>query len=223
MCARLDTTGLLADVTYAILFGDVEVGHERAHLYRRAEGGYWMASDLDLTWPLPHELYVEINAEANWHVGSLDVRLSGSVRRDATYRIEGSGTWRATIQTDEATVERLVPFGPETHVEFNSVWLSTLALNRLQLAPGQTRDVAVVRIEMPSLEPVPAQRRYECIGPDHVTTPAGKRDALHYVVSGVHHLWADSRGIVVATQYTAMDLRYDVRLLKYHWLGQDAD
>lgn len=223
MCARLDTTGLLADVTYAILFGDGEAGHERALLYRRAEGGYWMTSDLDLTWPFPHALYVEINAGADWRVESLDVRLSGSVRRDATYRIEDSGTWRATIQTDEATVERLVPFGPETLVEFNSVWLRTLALNRLRLAPGQARDAAVVRIEMPSLEPVPAQRKYKCIGPGRVTTPAGKQDALHYVVSGRHHLWADSRGIVVAAQYTTNNLRYDVRRFKYRWLEQDAD
>jgi hypothetical protein len=178
MCARLDTTGLLADATYAFFFGDKEAGHERALLYRRAEGGYWMTSDLEMTGPFPHALYVEINAGADWHMESLNVRLSGSVRRDATYRIEGSGTWRATIQTDEATVERVVPFGLKTLVEFNSVWLSTLALNRLQLAPGQARDVAVVRIEMPSLEPVPAQRRYECIGPDRVTTPAGKRASL---------------------------------------------
>jgi len=222
MCAKLDTTGLLADVTYAILLGDGEAGHERTHLYRRTEGGYWMTSDLDLTRHFPHALYVEINAGADWRVESLDVRLSGSVRRDATYRIEGSSACRATIQTDEATVERQVSFGRETLVEFNSVWLHTLALNRLRLAPGQTRDVDVIRIEIPSLEPVPAQRKYKCLGPGHITTPAGKRDALHYV-SGRHHLWADSRGIVVAAQYTENDLRYDVKLLKYHWLGQDAD
>ena len=219
MCARLDTTGLLADITYVILLDDVEVGHERAHLYRRAEGGYWMTSNLDTTGPFPHALYVEINAGADWHVESLDARLSGSVRRDAAYRIEDSGAWRATIQTDEATVERLVPFGPEI-LEFNSVWLRTLALNRLELVPGQARDVTVVRIEMPSLEPVRAQRKYKCIGPGRVTTPAGKQDALHYVVSGRRHLWADSRGIVVAAQYTTNNLRYDVRRSKYHWLGQ---
>jgi hypothetical protein len=218
MCAKLDTTGLLADVTYAILFGDREAGHERAYLYRRAEGGYWMTSALDLTWPFPRALYVEVNAGPDWHVESLNVRLSGSAHRDATYRMEGSGAWRATIQTDEATVERQVPVGPKI-LEFNSVWLSTLALNRLRLAPGQARDVDVVWIEMPSLEPVPTQRRYECMGPDQVTTPAGKQDALHYVVSGSHHMWANLRGIIMAGQYTENDLRYDVRLLKYRWLG----
>jgi len=218
MCAKLDTTGLLADVTYTILLDDGEAGHERAHLYRRAQGGYWMTSAIGMTRPVPYDLYIEISAGADWHVESLDVRLSGSVWRDATYRIEGSGAWRATIQTDEATIERQVPFGPEI-LEFNSVWLSTLTLAQLDLAPGQARDVDVIRIEMPSLEPVAAQRKYEYIGPGHVTTPAGKRDALHYVVSGTHHLWADSRGIVVAAQYTENDLQYDVKLLKYHWLG----
>ena len=223
MCAKLDTTGLLADATYAILLGDEEVGRERAHLYRRAKGGYWMTSDLDVTGPFPHALYVEINAGADWRVESLDVRLSGNVRRDATCRIEGGSTCHVTIQTDEATVERRVLFGPDTLMEFNSVWLRTLTLNRLRLAPGQARDVAVVRIEMPSLEPVPAQRKYKRLGPGRITTPMGELDALHYVVSGRHHLWADSRGSVVATQYTENNLRYDVKLLKHHWLGQDAD
>ncbi len=222
MCAKLDTTGLLADVTYVILFDGEEAGHERAHLYRRAQGGYWMTSAIGMTRPVPHDLYIEISAGADWRVESLDVRLSGSVRRDATYRAESNGDWHATIQTDEATIERQVSLGPRA-LEFNSVWLGTITLAQLHLAPGQARDVDVIRIEMPSLEPVPAQRRYECIGPGHVTTPVGKQDALHYVVSGAHHVWADSRGIVVATQYMENSLRYDVKRLKYHWLGQNAD
>jgi hypothetical protein len=212
MCARLDTTGLLAEVTYGISRGDTEVGRERCCLYRRAGGGHWMTSQLELTRPLLHEQYVEIHAGENWRVESLNVRLSGHVRRDATYVTDGD-VWRATIQTDEATVEHPVPFTTETLIEFDSVWLCVVALNRLQLSPGQSREVDVIRIESPSLEPVRARSRYTCISQERITTPAGKKNATHFAC-GEYHLWADSHGIIVATHNAVSR-----SLVEYHWLG----
>lgn len=217
MCAKLDTTGLLADVAYTLFQGEAQTGRERCRLYRRADGGYWMTTDLDQSWPFPHTLYVEIRAQADWRVESLQVRLANSLRRDASHRAD-SLTWRATIQTDEATVERAVPFGLEVLVEFDPVWLNTLAINRLELAPGQSREVDVIRVELPLLEPVPGRLRYESIGPELITTPAGEWDATHYVVSGAEHLWADSRGIILATWQEIDGTLRGHELQEYHWL-----
>lgn len=209
MCARLDTTGLLADVTYAIVHGDAnadkDAGRERGRLYRRVDGGYWMTSDLDLTLPFPRTLYIELHAGADWRVESLRMRLSGNDQRDATHQVDGL-TWRATIQTDEATIERAIPFAPGMHVDFDSVWSAAFALNRLKLAPGQTREVDAIRIELPSLEPVSERWRFHCVGPEHIITPASEFDAMHYV-SDVYHWWADSRGIIVAADgYRLLEL-----------------
>ena len=214
MCAKLDTTGLLIDVTYAILRGDTgaEAGRERCRQYRRVGGGHWMTSELVLTRPLPLEQYVEIHAGTDWHIESVVVRWSGSLQRDATHIAEGD-VWRATIQTDQATVERQVPLGRETLVELDSAWHYTIALERLQLSPGQSREMDVIRIESPSLEPVRARLRYKCIGPERITTPAGKRNAVH-VVCGTDHVWADSRGIILATHNAVSR-----SLLEYHAFG----
>jgi hypothetical protein len=212
MCARLDTTGLLADVMYAILRGDAQVGRERCCLYRHASGGHWMTSEVELTRPFPLHQYVEIQAGADWRIESVSMRLSGHVQRDATHIADG-GTWRATIQSDEATVERTVPFTRETRVEFDAVWACAIAIHRLPLTPGQSREVDVIRIQPASLEPMPARWRYGCIGPERITTPAGKKNATHFVC-GEYHLWADSRGIIVATHNAVSR-----SLLEYHWLG----
>ncbi len=213
MCARLDTTGLQAETTYAILRGDAQVGREQCRLYRRADGGHWMTSQIELTRPLPLEQYVEIHAGADWHVESLSVRLSGSVQRDATHRADGRA-WRATIQTDEATVERQVPMESDILIEFESAWCYAIALNRLQLAARQSREVNVIRVESPLLEPALARLRYRCVGPERITTPAGKKNATH-LVCGEQHVWADSHGIVVATHNAASR-----SLLEYRWLGE---
>ncbi len=218
MCAKLDTTGLLADVTYAIFHGDDAADREHCCLYRRADGGYWMTAERDLTWPRPTTLYAEIRAGADWRIESLVVRLSGGLQRDASHRAEGA-LWRATIQSDEATIERTVPFEPEMQIDFDSIWLEAITLNRLKLVPGQAREVDVIKVELPWLEPAPTRRRYECVGLEHVTTLAGDVDAMHYVVSGAHHVWADSRGIVVATQQMTDRLPHGRKLLEYHWLG----
>jgi hypothetical protein len=111
MCARLDTTGLLADVTYAVLHGNVDAGRERCRLYRRAEGGYWLTCELDWTSPISRSLYTEAHLTVDWLVESLNIRSFGQEHRDASYYIEGLA-WRATIQTDETTIERTV-LGPE--------------------------------------------------------------------------------------------------------------
>jgi hypothetical protein len=218
MCAKLDTTGLSAEITYTILHDDAVAGREHGRLYRRADGGYWMTDELDWSRPFPRALYVEIRARSDWRIESLDARLSGREQRDASQRAD-KGFWRATIQTDDAAFERVVPFKPETQVDFISVWLKTLMINRLRLAPAQSRDLDGILVQLPSLEPVPAHLRCECIGPEHITTPAGDWDTLHCVVAGARHIWTDSRGIVVATRQTLDGQPYSHRLAEYHWLG----
>ena len=218
MCARFDTTGLVADVIYTIYYRDAAAAHERCCLYRRADGGYWITADLDSTGFQPVAQYVEIHAGPDWRIESLDIRLSGSVRRDATHRADGL-TWRATIQTDEATIEQAIHVGPDTHVDFDTVWLKAITFNRLKLAPGQVSEVDVVQIQSPSLEPVLARQRYECIGPQRITTPMGDMDTVHYVASDDDHVWTDSRGIVVAARRVVNGLPHSHRLLEYHWLG----
>ena len=78
----------------------------------------------------------------------------------------------------------------------------------------------VIRLELPLLEPVPGRLRYESNGPERVTTPAGEWDATHYVVSGVRHLWADSRGIILAMRQRMDETLRSHELQEYHWLGQ---
>jgi hypothetical protein len=224
MCARLDVTGLLADLVYAHFHGDadVEAGREQCRLYRRADGGYWGTATLDLVSPLPRKRYVEVRAGEDWRIESLLVRLPSDAQhmRDASYHVEG-GVWRGTIQTDEATVEREVPFGPEMLVEVDSVWLDTLAVNYLKLASGQSRNVDVIQLDPPLLEPVPGGLRYECVGPEYITTPAGKWDAVHHVISGTRHLWTDARGIVLATRRMVEGEEHRLYPIEYHWLGED--
>ena len=213
MCARLDTTGLLADVTYAVLRGQTEAGRERLRLYRRADGGAWMTMDGDWTVPqpgAPRALYVEAHAGADWGIESLVMRLSGPEQRDASFRFDGV-LWQGAIQTGQATLDRAVPFRPDMLVIFDSIASAMLAFRRLALAERQERTVDVIRIDLSSLEPVPTRQQFECIGREAVTTMAGNFDAIHYF-SSARHWWADSRGMLVAaTGY---------RLLEYHWLGQ---
>ena len=219
MCARLDTTGLLADVTYAVLHGQTEAGRERLRLYRRADGGVWMTMDGDWTAHQPgepapgvpalHAMYVEAHAGADWGIESLVMRLSGPEQRDAAFHFDGV-LWRGAIQTDQATLDRAVPFRPDMLVIFDSIASATLAFHRLALAERQRLTIDVIRMDLSSLEPVPTRLPFECIGREPITTAVGKVEALHYF-AGTRHWWADSRGMLVAaTGY---------QLLEYHWLG----
>ena len=209
MCARLDNTGLLADVTYAVLRGQAEAGRERCYLHRRADSGYWITSDLDLTLPAVQTVHLQIHVASDWRIESLQVRWLSDPPRDATYQAAGS-TWKATIVTHTTTIERSLAFGPDTLVDFDSVCSAMLAVNQLKLAPDQKRQVDTIRIEWPRLEPVPSQKQIERQGTERATTPAGQFEAVRYRW-GTRHLWVDVQGIIVATD--------NYRLVEYHWLG----
>ena len=212
MCAKLDTTGLLADVTYAVLHGNADAGRERCRLYRRAVSGYWLTCELDLTSPISRSLYIEAHLTVDWLVESLNIRSFGQEHREASYYIEGLA-WRATIQTDETTIERAVPVGPEALVDFDPIGGVMLALWRIQLQERQTQTIDTLRIEQPSLEPVRAQQQFECIGREFVKTSAGDFDAMHYFANA-RHWWTDSHGIIVAAS--------GYQLLEYHWLESNG-
>lgn len=208
MCARLDTTGLLADVAYAIMHGNAEAGREHCRLYRRAESGYWLTCEIDWTWPDEHSQYVEAHVTADWRVESLNIRSFGQEQRDASYRIEGK-TWRITIQAGETTIERAIPCEAEQLIDLDSIGIMLLALRRLKLQAQQTLTADTLWIERPSLEPARARQQFECIGQESIKTAAGDFDALHYFARA-KHWWADSRGIVVAAS--------GYQLIEYHWL-----
>ncbi len=221
MCAKLDNTGLVADTTYAIFQDEAAAGRERYHLYRTAEGGYWMTAEIDLAWPALHHEYLEMRVAGNWEPKSLLVRLSGELERDAEYHAEDS-LWRAVIQAQDATEERTVPWTSSSCVETTSAGFYAATLNRLQFAPGALSasvDLAAVSIRLPSLEPVQAQHRYAYLGQETQTTPAGDWLATHFVTRRTDHLWADAHGIVVAARRSIAGRLHDYKLLEYHWLG----
>jgi len=220
MCARLDTTGLLADVVYDLLRVQQPAGRGRFRLYRRADNGFWMTDELnlDVTELPPPIQYVEVHAGADWRVESLDLRLA-HLGWDASYRAEGL-TWRAKIQIEDETVERAAPFGPTTQVSCSSIWMDAIALNRLRLATGQARDVNVISISPHwRLEPKVVRQRYECMGPERIATPVGDLDAVHHVIASARHVWVDSHGIIVAARLEEALLQSDIELVEYHWLG----
>jgi len=220
MCAKLDATGLLADVVYDTLRVQWPAGRGRFRLYRRADGGFWMTDELnlDVTELPPPIQYVEVHAGADWQVESLDLRLA-HFGWDASYRAEGL-TWRAKIQIEDKTVERAAPFGPTTQVSCSSIWIDAIALNRLRLAPGQAREVNVISISPHwMLEPKVVRQRYECMGPERIATPVGDLDAMHHVIAGAHHVWVDSHGIIVAARQEAEGSSAVTSLIEYHWLG----
>ncbi len=221
MCAKLDATGLLADMAYAVFQGEAPAGRERCHLYRRAKGGYWMTAELDLAWPFLHHEYLELQSAPDWRPESLVVRLSGDQRRDGVYRADGL-TWQATIQTDQETVERAVPWGTQTCLETSSICSYIFTVNRIEFpseALSASAELSVVLIDLPSLEPVLVRRRYDYLGPERITTPAGDWLATHYAVAGATHLWADSHSVMVAAHRMIGGKPHDYKLLEYHWLG----
>jgi uncharacterized protein len=101
----------------------------------------------------------EIICNARWRVERLSVESLGTGRR--LELVNGAdGRWIGAGQV-------LPALAASVDVDINlSPFTNTLAIRRLELAPGAAADLEVVYISLPELDVHPQRQRYTCLGRD---------------------------------------------------------
>jgi uncharacterized protein len=135
----------------------------------------------------PIRLDYEIDCDPDWAVRRISARIDhGATRRKIDLRASPEGNW-----TDETG--RPVPeLTGCLYVDLQATpFTNSLPIRRLQLAPGETSDLRVAYVGVPSLEVSAADQRYTRLsdeGPSRYTYESGDFKAL---------LVVDEMGIVI--------------------------
>ncbi len=95
----------------------------------------------------PRGLYVAVHGAGGWRTLEALPRAAGWV----AVTVAGPGGTRE---------RRELPLPPDAHVEYPALFLATVTLRRLALAPGESREVPVVAVAAPALVPATGVRRY---------------------------------------------------------------
>jgi hypothetical protein len=114
----------------------------------------------------PFRAWYEIRCDAAWKVRRVLVMLLGdSQGRGIVLDSDGGGHW--TTERGSVSLEDLDNcLGVDLSM---TPFTNTLAIRRLALKPGESRDVQVASIDVPELTVAPAMQRYTCLE----TNPSG--------------------------------------------------
>jgi hypothetical protein len=106
----------------------------------------------------PYRLSYRVALDERWRVRALDLAFPGIDDRSLSLRADGAGHW--SLPSGEALPEltgcididiRTTPF------------TNSLPIRRLELQPGQSAEIQVVYIPVPSLAYAVARQRYTCL------------------------------------------------------------
>ncbi len=108
----------------------------------------------------PFTLHYRVESDARWRVRRLTVEsLQGRGRVDLL--ADGDGGWRDPDGRTIAQLDGCVDVDIEA-----TPYTNTLPIRRLNLEPGESREIGVVYVTIPSLEVSAKRQRYTCLEPD---------------------------------------------------------
>lgn len=106
----------------------------------------------------PFRAQYTIRCDAQWRLRELNLDLLQSEHPDLQLRTNGRGQWT------DGSGEPLPALDGCLDVELSvTPFTHTLPIRRLKLQPGQARDLSVVYLAIPDLQPKPVSQRYTCL------------------------------------------------------------
>jgi hypothetical protein len=109
----------------------------------------------------------QVTCDATWRVSEVHVTTSHPATSALHLHSDGAGHW------SNASGEPLLALEGCMDIDFAATpFTNTLPIRRLNLKPGETAEIAVVYIDMPSLDVTPVRQRYTCF--------AHGADSAHY-------------------------------------------
>jgi hypothetical protein len=178
--------------------GQRKLGEEVFQLFELPERqGYQLHSSLVLQWPLPHTERVTLELDPSWRYRSARLELEAERHLTlAQYQVDNSRL-RGRI---EAVGRRPVESSLSCSLlDYPSALFVFALCKKIVLAPGDSSDIDLVHIELPSLEP----KQFHCtcarLFDHHATFEIGTFSVKEFVLQAsseeLLHTWIDEAGV----------------------------
>lgn len=216
--------GLIATATYYLRQGSRKLGEEAFQFFELPNAqGYHLQSFLVLQWPMPHTQQVTLELDATWRYRMARIALEAERHLMlARYHIHDE-LLRVRIEAaGRRPVELFSPWNG-AFFDYPAALFATALCKKLKLAPGDTTEMDVVRIVLPSLEPEMARCTGARLFDHHQTFEIGAFPVREFVLRAATefmHIWVDEAGVPVCLErHEGSELvRFDLvryRLFRY--------
>jgi hypothetical protein len=106
----------------------------------------------------PFHLHYEVRCDAAWVTREVRVRLLDPAGPELVIESDGKGHWKKesgeSVETWDGCVDLDLSVTPFTN---------TLPIRRLELSPGESREIDVAYLRAPGLDLLRARQRYTCL------------------------------------------------------------
>lgn len=198
--------GLIATGTYYLHQGQRKLGEESFQLFELPQRqGYHLHSALVLQWPLPHTQHVTVELEPTWRYRAARIELEAEGHLTlARYQIE-KNRLRAQIEAAGRRPSEISHTWESALLDYPSALFVFALCKKIVLAPGDSTEIEIVRIAMPSLEPEPLRCSCARLFDHHETFAIGTFFVKEFVLRSatqeeVMHAWVDDAGVPVRVE-----------------------
>lgn len=106
----------------------------------------------------PFRIRYQIKTDLQWRVQQLKIELLDQASQKLQLKSNGAGQWQQGDGTPIPELDGCID------VDLSATpFTNTLAIRRLTLQPGNTRDLSVVFVAVPEMEVRPVPQRYTCL------------------------------------------------------------
>jgi uncharacterized protein len=164
-------------------------GLEHLHLLQHDQGNEIDSVVIGVEPETPFRLWYELHTDKGWRVRQCTLRLLGASNQEITLIADGEGHWTDAIGVPLSSLDGCIDIDISV-----TPFTNTLPIRRLSLQPGQSTDLQVVYITVPTLEVSTMQQRYTCL--EHRTD--GSLYRYESLNSGfTRDLPVDAQGLVI--------------------------
>jgi hypothetical protein len=166
-----------------------EAGLEHLHLQQNDEGISADSVVIGVHQNIPFRVWYEIHTDSNWKVKRCSLRLLGANNQQITLQADSANHWTDAAATPLPALDGCIDVDISV-----TPFTNTLPIRRLPLNPGQSVDIVVVYIAVPTLEVKPAPQRYTCLE----SSAEGGLYRYESLTSGfTRDLRVDAQGLVI--------------------------
>ncbi|MGH9324178.1 MAG: putative glycolipid-binding domain-containing protein [Vicinamibacteria bacterium] len=207
---------------YQVMLGGERIGEEQFRVFKK--NGYRIESTRTLYWPEPSRQELEYELEPSFEPKKLSVVATrGGIRTELALKRKGDN-WRVEVKgqgRDKKGHELGRRAG--TVVDFDSLIFNALALRRMKLGAGESRDVEAITLALPDFSGARSKQTYRRVEDEEIETPfAGKIQAQVFeLISGTarHRLWVAPSGVVLKGVFERSGQEQEVRLVRLETEG----
>jgi hypothetical protein len=185
---------------YQIRLGGKRIGEEQFRVFKKK--GYVVESTRMLYWPEPVRTELRYELEASLEAKKLNMTVTrGGIVTELELTQKGDN-WRVEVK-GQGRDKKKQELGRRAGsiVDFDSLLFNALALEKLVVPEGDTKEVDVVTLALPDVAGARERQKYRRVEDEEIETEAlGKLKAAVYEIEAgkaTRRLWVAPSGIVV--------------------------